>query len=116
MTVLRRVVLPPAEVIGGFDESPLADPARCWRSRRSGNVVTREWRGGTASAAGQGAPHAAAHCPWLNTSLSVQERVNLLLAKMTLADKVDLMEGHNYYAPNGAIGYTDPIAALCVPI
>jgi len=70
----------------------------------------------TASAAGQGAPHAAAHCPWLNTSLSVQERVNLLLAKMTLADKVDLMEGHNYYAPNGAIGYTDPIAALCVPI
>ncbi|MGH3157602.1 MAG: glycoside hydrolase family 3 N-terminal domain-containing protein, partial [Streptosporangiaceae bacterium] len=70
-----------------------------------------------ASASSEGSPRAApAHCPWLNTSLPVRERVNLLLPKMTLADKIDLMEGHNYYAPNGAIGYTDPIASLCVPI
>jgi beta-glucosidase len=73
----------------------------------------------TGSAARQGSQRAISvspHCPWLDTSLSVRERINLLLPKMTLADKIDLMEGHNYYAPNGAIGYTDPIPALCVPI
>ena len=66
---------------------------------------------------GQGSMRAtAARCPWLNTSLSVRQRISLLLPKMTLADKAGLMEGHNYSAPNGAIGYTDPIPSLCIPI
>ena len=58
---------------------------------------------------------ATANCPWLNSDLSVAQRVALLLPQMTLADKLDLMEGHNYYSPSGAIGYTDPIPSLCVP-
>ena len=58
---------------------------------------------------------AAASCPWLNTGLSVTSRVPMLLAKMTLADKLDLMEGHNGDAPNGAIGDTHAIPSLCVP-
>lgn len=58
---------------------------------------------------------AAASCPWLNTGLSVSSRVSMLLAQMTLADKLDLMEGHNGDAPNGAIGDTHAIPSLCVP-
>ena len=58
---------------------------------------------------------AATSCPWLNTSLSVSSRVSMLLAKMSLADKLDLMEGHNGDAPNGAIGDTHAIPSLCVP-
>ena len=56
-----------------------------------------------------------ASCPWLNASLPIDQRVSMLLAKMTLADKLDLMEGHNGDAPNGAIGDTHAIPALCVP-
>jgi beta-glucosidase len=58
---------------------------------------------------------AAASCPWLNTSLPVVSRVSMLLSKMSLADKQDLMEGHNGDAPNGAIGDTHAIPSLCVP-
>ena len=58
---------------------------------------------------------ASAGCPWLNTTLSVSSRVSMLLAQMTLADKLDLMEGHNGDAPNGAIGDTHAIPSLCVP-
>ena len=54
-------------------------------------------------------------CPWLNDSLSVSTRVSMLLAQMTLADKLDLMEGHNGDASNGAIGDTHAIPSLCVP-
>jgi beta-glucosidase len=56
-----------------------------------------------------------ASCPWLNTSLPINQRVSMLLGQMTLADKLDLMEGHNGDAPNGAIGDTHAIPALCVP-
>src|ERR1700733_2055218 len=56
-----------------------------------------------------------ANCPWLNTSLPINQRVSMLLGQMTLADKLDLMEGHNGDAPNGAIGDTHAIPALCVP-
>ncbi len=56
-----------------------------------------------------------ASCPWLNTSLPINQRVSMLMAKMTLADKLDLMEGHNGDAPNGAIGDTHAIPELCVP-
>ena len=64
--------------------------------------------------------HAVRHvsstqCPWLNDSLSVSARVSMLLAQMTLADKLDLMEGHNGDASNGAIGDTHAIPSLCVP-
>ena len=65
--------------------------------------------------ANSGSSGDVASCPWLNTSLPINHRVSMLLAKMTLADKLDLMEGHNGDAPNGAIGDTHAIPALCVP-
>jgi beta-glucosidase len=60
-------------------------------------------------------PGDLASCPWLNNKLSIDTRVSMLLTKMTLADKLDLMEGHNGDAPNGAIGDTHAIPSLCVP-
>jgi beta-glucosidase len=67
------------------------------------------------ASANSGSTAQAATCPWLNTSLPINRRVSMLMAKMTLADKLDLMEGHNGDAPNGAIGDTHAIPALCVP-
>jgi beta-glucosidase len=68
------------------------------------------------SASAQALRHdSTSQCPWLNDSLSVQTRVSMLLAQMTLSDKLDLMEGHNGDAPNGAIGDTHAIPSLCVP-
>jgi len=54
-----------------------------------------------------------ASCPWLNQSLSVQQRVSLLLAQMTLADKINMVTGAGTSEP-----YVFEIAAipsLCVP-
>ena len=56
-----------------------------------------------------------ANCPWLNTSLPVNQRVSMLMSQMTLDDKLVLLQGHNGDAPNGAIGDTHAIPALCVP-
>ena len=65
---------------------------------------------------GTGAPVGnPADCPWLNMTLSVNQRVSMLMAKMTLDDKLVLIEGHNGDAPNGAIGDTHSIPALCIP-
>jgi hypothetical protein len=36
----------------------------------------------------------AASCPWLNTSLSVSQRVQMLMSSMTLANEIDMAEGH----------------------
>jgi beta-glucosidase len=69
----------------------------------------------THSQANAGSSGSVAACPWLNTSLPIDQRVSMLLAKMSLSDKLDLMEGHNGDAPNGAIGDTHAIPDLCVP-
>ena len=34
-----------------------------------------------------------AACPWLNQSLPVQQRVSMLMAQMTLADKINMVTG-----------------------
>src|SRR6201996_8380444 len=58
---------------------------------------------------------AAASCPWLNQSLSVQRRVSLLVPRMTLADKVSMATGQPGTSPAGAIGATPAIPSLCIP-
>lgn len=57
----------------------------------------------------------AASCPWLDQSLSVQQRVDMLLPKMTLADKISMVTGQPGTSPAGAIGATPAIPALCIP-
>jgi beta-glucosidase len=50
---------------------------------------------GAAVAAGAtaGATADTASCPWLNQSLPVQQRVSMLMAQMTLADKINMVTG-----------------------
>ncbi len=65
--------------------------------------------------AGRKVVAASSSCPWLDTSLPIAKRVSLVLAKMTLADKLDLMHGNANPATNGAIGSTPAIPSLCIP-
>jgi beta-glucosidase len=55
----------------------------------------------------------SASCPWLNQSLSVSTRVNMLLSAMTLADKINMVTGAGYSEPY--VFYISAIPSLCVP-
>jgi len=54
-----------------------------------------------------------ASCPWLNQSLPVQQRVSMLLAAMTLADKINMVTGAGTSEPY--VFYISAIPSLCVP-
>ncbi|MGD0700799.1 MAG: glycoside hydrolase family 3 C-terminal domain-containing protein [Trebonia sp.] len=54
-----------------------------------------------------------ASCPWLNQSLPVQQRVSMLLAQMTLADKINMVTGAGTSEPY--VFYISAIPSLCVP-
>jgi beta-glucosidase len=56
-------------------------------------------------------PLPALDAPWMNASLSPDERAALLLAQMTLAEKIDLVHGE--YGPYGF--YNAPIPHLGIP-
>ncbi len=49
----------------------------------------------SASAAGSGTSSSAT-CPWLNQSLSIGQRVRMLLAQMTLPDKINMVTGAGF--------------------
>jgi beta-glucosidase len=68
---------------------------------------------GSASAAASGRAAADAACPWLDQSLPVSQREAMLLADMTLADKISMVTGAGTSEP-----YVFEIAAipsLCIP-
>ena len=70
----------------------------------------------TAAGAGRvGAATTAASpsCPWLNQSLPVDQRVQLLLAQMTLANKINMVTGAGFSEPY--VFYVSAIPSLCVP-
>jgi beta-glucosidase len=60
-------------------------------------------------------PAAGPSCPWLNRSLPVGTRVSMLLPRMSLADKIDMLAG------TGATGLADgavtttAVPSLCIP-
>jgi beta-glucosidase len=56
---------------------------------------------------------ASTSCPWLNQSLSVSTRVQLLMAQMTLADKINMVTGAGTSEPY--VFYISAIPSLCVP-
>ncbi len=60
-----------------------------------------------------------ADCPWLNPSLSVATRVNMLLSKMTIADEIALVQGNgtSETTPPAVpyVFYTEPNVKLCIP-
>jgi beta-glucosidase len=55
----------------------------------------------------------AASCPWLNQSLPVSQRLKLLMAKMTLADKINMVTGAGTSEPY--VFYISAIPSLCIP-
>src|SRR5260370_1552715 len=59
---------------------------------------------------GSSAP--AQNPPWMDTSLSPHERANLLLAQMTLAEKIEMVHGE-LPAPYGF--YNAPVPRLGIP-
>src|ERR1700730_17549871 len=70
---------------------------------------------GAAAQAGGTARTAAgtASCPWLNQSLPVAQRVSMLMAQMTLADKINMVTGAGTSEPY--VFYIAPIPSLCIP-
>src|SRR6201996_2337891 len=66
-----------------------------------------------ASGAAAQATAATAACPWLNQSLPVAQRVSLLMAQMTLADKINMVTGAGTSEPY--VFYIAAIPSLCVP-
>ena len=68
----------------------------------------------SASAAGSGSGSPASpSCPWLNQSLPVQQRVQMLLGQMTLPDKINMVTGAGFSEPY--VFYISAIPSLCVP-
>jgi beta-glucosidase len=71
----------------------------------------------SAGAATQAARPAAStspqSCPWLNQSLSVAQRVSMLLGQMTLANKITVVEGQGTSEPY--VFYMAAQPALCIP-
>jgi beta-glucosidase len=55
----------------------------------------------------------ATTCPWLNQSEPISTRVSQLMAKMTLADEINLVEGHG--SSNPYVFYEPPVPSLCIP-
>jgi len=52
-------------------------------------------------------------CPWLNQSLPVSQRVKMLLAQMSLADKINMVTGAGTSEPY--VFYISAIPSLCIP-
>jgi beta-glucosidase len=65
------------------------------------------------AAAARNAAGTSPACPWLNQSLPVGQRVSMLLAQMTLADKINMVTGAGFSEPY--VFYISAIPSLCVP-
>ena len=52
-------------------------------------------------------------CPWLDQSLPVRQRVSMLMAQMTLADKINMVTGAGFSEPY--VFYISAIPSLCIP-
>jgi beta-glucosidase len=68
---------------------------------------------GPSSAAGTARAASSPSCPWLDQSLPISQRVSLLLAQMTLADKINEVTGAGFSEPY--VFYISAIPSLCIP-
>jgi beta-glucosidase len=67
----------------------------------------------TAASASPTPTTSGSSCPWLNRSLPVSQRVQLLMAQMTLADKINEVTGAGTSEPY--VFYISAIPSLCIP-
>jgi beta-glucosidase len=72
---------------------------------------------GIAAALGASTPaRASAACPWMDTSKTPDQRAQLLLAAMTIDDKIAMVHGDGQiFTEYGAAGHVPGNAALCIP-
>ncbi|HWG25993.1 MAG TPA: glycoside hydrolase family 3, partial [Actinospica sp.] len=69
--------------------------------------------GAVAATPAAAAPAAApAACPWVDSSAPISQRVSQLVAKMSLAQEVELMTGSG---GSSYVGFTPAIGSLCIP-
>ncbi len=60
--------------------------------------------------------HAAASCPWMNTSKTPDQRATELLSAMTLDEKITMVHGDgNIFIYYGMAGHIPANPALCIP-
>ncbi len=59
--------------------------------------------------------HSSSRHPWMNRSLSAEQRANLLIHAMTLNDKIALLHGITPYPVKGYAGYVPPNPRLGIP-
>jgi beta-glucosidase len=71
--------------------------------------------GGIAPAVTASRPAAAPSCPWLNPSLPVSRRVGMLLPRMSLADKIDMVAGTGTGSMTAGVVTSKPVPRLCIP-
>ena len=62
---------------------------------------------------GAAATASAPSCPWLSQSLPVSQRVQMLLAQMSLANKINMVTGAGFSEPY--VFYISAIPSLCIP-
>ena len=91
------------------------------RLRRSGRVVIAVALAAlvavpataAASQASTAQQAASASCPWVASRAPVTQRVDQLMAQMTLADEITMVEGQGTAKPY--VFYMPAIPALCIP-
>ncbi len=90
-------------------------PSRPSGSRRARSVVAALAAAAVVAVGAPAAPAAADNHdrPWMNTALTPDQRAALLLAAMTLEEKIELMTGDQGEAP--AAFYNGPIERLGIP-
>jgi beta-glucosidase len=66
-----------------------------------------------ANAAQSQAQSTSASCPWVTSTAPIDQRVDQLIGKMSLADKITMVEGHG--TTNPYVFYTPAIPSLCIP-
>ncbi len=67
----------------------------------------------TAQANRRGTATSVTHCPWVGSHQPIAKRVAQVMAKMTLSDEIDMVEGHG--TTNPYVFYMAAIPKLCIP-
>jgi beta-glucosidase len=76
-------------------------------------AITLAAAGAPAASGFTAASASSSSCPWLNQSLPVSQRVQMLMSQMTLADKINEVTGAGTSEPY--VFYISAIPALCIP-
>ena len=99
-----------------FARLPQIKPIAIPRARRFGSLavlVVTLLTALLAPAAVAPSASASPSCPWLNQSLPVGQRVQMLMSQMTLADKINMVTGAGFSEPY--VFYISGIPSLCIP-